>query len=114
MTTIDPPAFLDLPDPSPLTYNCFSEFAEDSPALHIQLNSPTHTILQLAIPYDTLGVMMALNEHPDREFYRLPILGTPTPLTNAEARKLDNDTLTTLHTAIQRTLDVYQLLHGIS
>ena len=57
---------------------------------------------------------MTLNEHPDREFYRLPILGTPTPLTNAEARKLDNDTLTTLHTAIQRTLDVYQLLHGIS
>lgn len=106
------------PLPPPLTYNIFSEFAEDSPALIIQLTTATHTLLHLGIPYPDLELALTLpHATPTTSFlYRETFpQSTPQPtLTYAQAQARVQQTQDNLTQAIQRTLDVYDLLHNPS
>lgn len=104
---------LELPElPPQLTYNFFEEFAGDDPALHIQVNTETHTLLQVGIPYPNLYIILLLNDNPDHDFYLRPTFGPTKEVPNNDAVDLRRNTITDIHNAIQRTTDVFTYLHG--
>lgn len=107
-----------LPDlPPDLNYTTFSEFNNhiQAPALTICLNSPSHNLLSISIPYDTLPVMIhAPTMTPDQELTLYPTMtdDKPTVLSYSQAQDLNHDLTQSVVRPIQRTIDVYRTLYG--
>ena len=103
--------------PPNLSYTTYSEFNTNtqSPALTICLNTPTHNLLSIAIPYDTLPVLlhaptMTLNQ--ELTLYPTMTDDPPTVLSYAQTQQLYQELTESIIRPIERTINVYRTLHG--
>ena len=107
----------DLPDPSPLHYNIFAEVSEGSPDLVIQLKDDSHIIHQMGIPFILLDIFFALpHAHKSDKLRLIPYLNEESPqtFTYQQAQDLKEETIESIHSAIDRTISIYSELHGIT
>lgn len=103
--------------PPDLNYSTYSEFNThiQAPALTICVNTPSHNLLSVSIPYDTIPILIHTpNMTPDQELTLYPTMtdDPPKTLTHQQAHLTFKNLTDSIITPIQRTINVYRTLHG--